>query len=396
MRPLHIAAAAALLLAHAGASLAQPADPRLSEDRRPVGWSVTPRVATGTAYDDNVLVQGAGDDLASDLNTAVTPSANVDYVGKLGSFAASYTGSFQLYRDFSTLNSYDQSAIVTGRRQISKHVLLFAQQNYAKTATTELPALAGIPFVRIGARIFDLRSGFEASATKRLSLTGSYNFQWIAFDKDPTLGVSLLGGHAHGGTAGLKYQLSARTTLIADYDLQRATILQGTQFTVQNGWAGLDYQLSEYSHVYGALGVARLGAPDLHTGKTSPAWRAGYAQRFERLAVDVSYAKSFVPSYGGGGTLSNEDITSSVHAPIGRRTYVEGSLAWRRNEPIVAGDLPLVSVWSGAVLGYAVRPWMRVEGFYGRTHQSIDRPGGRLNRNRVGLQVVTAKPVRIR
>ena len=39
---------------------------------------------------------------------------------------------------------------------------------------------------------------------------------------------------------------------------------------------------------------------------------------------------------------------------------------------------------------------MRVEGFYGRTQQKIDRPGGRLERNRIGVQVVTAKPMRIR
>ena len=120
---------------------------------------------------------------------------------------------------------------------------------------------------------------------------------------------------------------------------------------------------------------------------------------FEKAAVDVNYARSFVPSYGGGGTLSNEEVTSNVHMPIGRRMYAEASASWRSNEPLVAGvagELPLRSLWLGGVVGYAAQPWLRIEGVYGRTQQRIDRPGGDLERNRIGVQVVTAKPVRIR
>src|SRR3954447_3796166 len=98
--------AQASLLFLATSAAAQQADPRLSEERRPVGWSATPRVTTGSAYDDNVLIQGKGDDLQSDMNTSVTPAASIDYIGKRASFDASYSGSVQLYRDFSSLNSY--------------------------------------------------------------------------------------------------------------------------------------------------------------------------------------------------------------------------------------------------------------------------------------------------
>jgi hypothetical protein len=395
---IHLTAASAALIAllPATGALAQQADPRLSEEPRPVGWSVTPRVTTSTAYDDNVLIQGEGPALASDLNTAVNPAAALDWVGKLSSFSANYNGSFQLYRDFSSLNSYDQSLTVSGRRRATKRMLLFAQQMYSRTATTELPLLTGIPFVRVGARIADTRGGVEATLSKRLSLAASYNFQWISFDNDPVFGGELLGGHSNGGSAAIKYQISPRTTLTVDYDVQRAAILEGTRFTVQNSWAGADYRLTENSHIYGAFGAARLDAADLGTGKTSPAWRAGYARRFESAAIDVGYSRSFVPSYGAGGTLSNDELTSALHLPIGRRMYAEGSFSWRKNEPLVAGNEALTSVWIGGIFGYAVRPWMRVEGFYSGTQQSIDRPGGQLDRNRIGIQVVTAKPVRIR
>src|SRR3954451_16968049 len=108
---------AALLIGPSTLASAQQADPRLSQERQPAGWSVTPRVSTSAAFDDNVLIQGAGDNLASDLNTAVSPGGTLGYVGKLGTFAGSYTGSMQLNRDFSTLNSYDQSLNASARRQ---------------------------------------------------------------------------------------------------------------------------------------------------------------------------------------------------------------------------------------------------------------------------------------
>lgn len=387
---------AVLLLGAALPAAAQQADPRYAEARQPAGWSVTPRVTTSVAWDDNVLVQGAADTLATDLNTTVNPGASLDFVGRRGAFSASYNGAVQLYRDFSALNSYDQSMHVSARRRLSSHLLVFGQQSYSRTPTTELPALAGVPFLRIGARIADVRGGLEGALSKRLSYSGSYNFQWIAFDKDPVQGISLLGGHANGGSASAKYQLSSHLTLTADYDLQRASIATGGRFTVQNTWAGGDVQIDQHSHVYGAFGVARLDAADLGTGKTSPAWKAGYARRFESAAIDASYARSFVPSYGGGGTLANEEVTANAHVPLGRRAYTEGTFSWRRNEPLVDGNLPLTSVWAGGLAGFAVRPWLRVEGFFGRTQQNIDRPGGRLNRNRLGIQVVTATPVRIR
>ena len=166
MRAPVIVTCAASLLMIATVASAQQADPRLSEERQPAGWSVTPRVSTGVAYDDNVLIQGKGDDLQSDLNTAVSPGGSVDYVGKRSYFNASYSGSAQMYRDFSSLNSYDQSMNVSARRVLTRHTLVFAQQSYSITPTTAVPEIVGVPFLRVGARIADFRGGFEATKSK--------------------------------------------------------------------------------------------------------------------------------------------------------------------------------------------------------------------------------------
>jgi hypothetical protein len=269
------------------------------------------------------------------------------------------------------------------------------QQNYSKVPTTEAQAISGVPFVRVGARMAFLRSGVEVQPSKRLSMNGSYTFQWIAFNDTPQFASSLIGGHANGGAAGARYQLTSRTTLTADYDVQRATIRSGGIFTVQNGWGGLDYQLTKNSHAYAAFGVAAFTQSDVHVSKQSPAWRLGYGRQFEAFALDVSYSRSFLPSYGNGGTLSSEDLTAGVHVPLGRRIYADSSFALRSTEALVQNQ-SLTSGWINAALGYAVQPWMHIEAFYDGTHQTTDLPGGRVDRNRIGIQVVTAQPVRIR
>jgi hypothetical protein len=76
--------------------------------------------------------------------------------------------------------------------------------------------------------------------------------------------------------------------------------------------------------------------------------------------------------------------------------YTTSSLSWRRDDPLIFGELPLRSYWVEGSVGYAFTPWMRFEVFYAGTRQTIDRPGGELDRNRVGIQIITAKPVRIR
>jgi hypothetical protein len=390
---------AVLLVAGSMSVAAQQADTRLSEERQPPGWSMTPRLSTGMAYDDNVLIQGQGDNLQSDLNSAISPGGSLDYLGKFGAFSADYHGSFQLYRDLGSLDSYEQSLNASGRRVVSRHMLVFAQESYSRTPTTAVPLLTGVPWVRVGARIESLRGGIEATPSKHLSIDASYNYEWIAFDKDPIRGVELLGGHSNGASVGAKYQISTRTTLTADYELQRADLIGGVRFGVQNSWAGADYRLDQTSHVYGAFGFSHLNAVDLGGGETSPAWRAGYARRFKRFAVDVSYVRSFIPSYGGGGTLSNEEVSSAAHVPIGRRWYAQATFSWRRNESLVVTDLanlPLTSVWIGALAGYAVQPWLRIEGFYDDSHQNIERAGGVVDRHRIGIQIATSKPVRIR
>ena len=130
--------------------------------------------------------------------------------------------------------------------------------------------------------------------------------------------------------------------------------------------------------------------------RTGPAWRLGLIRKVGRAGADVLYTRSFVPSYGFGGTMQNQEVTARLQLPLGRRVYTTSMLSWRRDDPLTVAQLPLRSYWIEGSIGYAVTPWVRFEAFYAGTYQTIDRPGGALDRNRVGLQIMTAKPVRIR
>ena len=57
--------------------------------------------------------------------------------------------------------------------------------------------------------------------------------------------------------------------------------------------------------------------------------------------------------------------------------------------------LPLRSLLVYSIVGWEPQRWVRIEGFYARAQQSTLRPGGDVNRNRVGVQIVTSKPMRM-
>jgi len=363
----------------------------------PAGWSFTPSFAYSGAWDDNVLIRGNGDTAPADFLSVINPRGTVDFNGRHGQLSASYDGAFLLYRDLTSLNSYDQHGWFFARRMLTPHIGLFVRNTAASVPTTELAQFIAIPFVRTGSRLDDLRSGIEIAFTKRTSMVAGYDFEYVDFDHSQPGAESLLGGHSNGVTVNLRHQTSERATLTADVGVQHALV--GTihqTFDIQNAWFGGEYKLSDLTRVFASAGVSHLAASEVSADRTGPAWRLGLVRQFHEAGIDLLYARSFVPSYGFGGTMQNEELTARLRLPLARRVYTSTGLSWRKNDPLLDTEPPLRSVWIEGTIGYAVSPSVHLEVFYGGTHQTIDRPGGQLDRNRIGFQVVTAKPVRIR
>jgi hypothetical protein len=371
------------------------------------GWTLTPSLTYSGAWDDNVLLRGDGDVPATDFVSVVNPRAAVDFNGRRGQLSASYDGSFLLYRELSTLNSYDQRGSIYAGRMITPHLGVFVRGFAAQVPTTELVAFAGLPFIRNGSRILDTHAGVNASLTKRTSLSVTYDIQLVGFDHSAVGAEPLRSGHSQGASVAFRHAIDPRLTFTADYQLTHANThpIIGAAgpidraFDIQNGWAGADYRLSEETHVFAAGGISRLGVTELSEPRTGPAWRAGLVRNFRSTVVDAEYSRSFVPAYGFGGTTQNEELTARVRVPLARRIYTTGSISRRRNDPLILTIVqpPLRSLWVEAMVGYAATPSLNVQGFYGGTHQTIDRPGGETDRTRIGFQVTTTtKPMRVR
>jgi hypothetical protein len=378
---------------------AQDSNFALSNAARPIpnpGWTLTPSILYQGAWDDNVLLRGAGDEAPRDFLNILNPKADVTFFGRRGQFDANYDGAFLFYRELGTLNSYDQHARVAAQRLITRHVTLFVTDDVAAVPTTELVQFIAVPFTRTGARLNDLRGGLDAALTKYTSMKVSYDFQWVKFDRDDPLAPLLRGGHSHGATVGLRHAFSENTTLLADYDVRHAIVVGHGTFDVQNADAGVEQKLSDYTRVYLAGGFARVGVTDFGAARTGPAVRAGLSHQYQRASIDVVYNRSYVPAFGFGGTYQNEEVGASLRLPLSQRLYTNSSVSWRRNEPLTQGDARLRSVWVEGVVGYAVQPWVRLEAFYSGSSQTIDQPGGERGRNRAGFQIVAVKPLRVR
>ena len=360
------------------------------------GWILTPSIGVSSGWDNNVFVQGSGDETTGDLVNTINPRLTTTFNGRKSLLSVNYSGAFLLYRNLSDLNSYDQRASVSGRRRLTKRLTFYVENAFAAAPTTELSDLVAVPFVRTGSTLDGLRTGIEAAVSKQTTVSVGGNFQWVSFDTNPAFVSQLHGGHGWGGEASLRHRLSARTSLLADYRMDHATVSQTLEsIDVWSSGGGVEQQFSEHVTAFGELGISHVLATVLNESRTGPAIRAGLTYKAPKAVVIVSYSRMFVPSYGFGGTTQNEEFSASLHVPFSRRLYAQGGAVSSRNESLTIGDPSLRSNWIEGTLGYDINGVAQIEGFFGTAHQVVDRPGGIVNRSRIGVQVVTAKRVRI-
>jgi hypothetical protein len=361
------------------------------------GWSVTPGLLVSHTYDDNVLLRGAGDQIESDDINVINPRADVTYNGAHSMFLAKYDGAFFAYSRLTTLNSYNQHGSVNARRQLSKRNTFFLDANATAAPTTEYLQLTGIPYVRTGVFTDLVRAGVENTLTERTSLSVDARFEQARFNETDQFASLLLGGDSIAADVNLRHRVSERTTLTADFDAQHASIGSAQeQFDIQHALGGIERQLSEGMRVFVGAGASRLGASSFGPARTGPSVKVGLIERHRDTLFDLSYNRSFVPSFGFGGTTQGEEVIGHLHLPITRAFYTTDLLSWRRSDPLVIAVPRLQTTWFEVAVGYVARPWIRIEGFFNGTRQTSGTPDSLLTHNQYGIQVITSTPVRIR
>ena len=387
----------------------------------PPGWVFTPGFSVAETWDNNVLLAGEGSALAEDFLTVFTPRGALGYRGRRSTLQLDYQGSYQLYQQLTELNAFDQRSNAGFRHRLTPGLTIFARNSFSRSPTTDEIELPGVEFRRQGVMIDDARAGFDARLTKRTTFNAAYAFQWVDFDESqglmPVNGLTR-GGHAHGASARLEQNLSSRLTLGAEYDLRRGTVDQVSEFDVQNALATIDWRLAKQLQVSAGAGMSWLSADREEARQSGPAFRAELSGTSQRFGWNVGYRRAFLPSYGFGGTFENQEFSAGFLSTLTRRLDWSGTLSYRVNDPllrsdraqgildgpvlldgslpIVQTDLSLESLWLRSSISFLATRWMRVEAFYAGVLQDSQRAGGKVNRSRLGVQVVTSTRLRVR
>ena len=370
------------------------------------GWIFTPSISFGGTWDDNVLLVNPGTNPPSDYESPITPGASLDYTGKYTRFSGGYSGSFLRYNTLTELNSLQQSLRAMVERRATNRVTFFGQESFTAAPTTDVLQLGGIPFYRTGSRSNATTGGVQSALARHTMLRSSYTLRAVDFENNPFNSSQLQGGHAHDIMASVDQALSQRLTVGGEYQFSRAIVngaerIVGVQapedrFNMQTATGTIQYVVGPGTRISGGFGVAMLGAGLTHDARTGPQWRASFEQKAGRSAVTANYRRSYIPSFGFGGTFQNQEWSANVHTPIAPRAYVDGGFTWISNDPLDTLQPSLRTKWFSASGGYYLMRWLTLEGFFGRTQQDSQRAGGQLERNQLGFRVIAAKPLKLR
>jgi hypothetical protein len=374
------------------------------------GWTFTPTVGVGETYDTNVSLFSRGYSGNDDYVASVFPGADLHYIGKHTMLDMGYSGAFQDYKRFPGLNRWDQRAKFELRQQQTARLTWFGRATGALLPSTDLIDLGGIPYRKTGAKTADGRGGIEYALGAHNTLTSSVNYQIIAFDRPEVDNEILRGGKIFESMNTWRERISERVSVGGDYSYRRASVTGDQEtFDFHTTEAALDYQFSSLWSFSGAAGAVHLQRTSLTEARTGPAWRLALARARAGTTFHVSYLRTFIPSFGFGGTVKSEDVGVGFRTPLlhARHFYLDASSVFRDNQPLtgngviadpvtgVVDQLPLRSLRSQTTVGWEPQPWVRLEMFYSNVQQTSLRAGGRLDRNRVGFQIVTSKPMRM-
>lgn len=368
------------------------------------GWTFIPGVIVGATYDSNVIVTtsiGENGRPPSDTYFTIDPSGSLKFRGKRTVFAANYRGNIRRYTTIDAFNGYDQHANVSIDRRATKRLTLFANNQYSTAATTDEVDLTGVPFRRAGSRYNTLAAGMTYRLTEHTDWNARYDFTYGAFDRQAP---DLTGGTIHAVQTGVTQRLTGRLKVGGDgsyrfADMNTSGLLAPDGHTIQFYEVGgtIAYDLAHYTTVSAGAGWSHV-SDELHAlSRTGPYVRGSITHSEEKTVFGVSYERSFVPSFGFGGSTRSQRVAGFVDLPpIGRRVFVRGTVSWRRSNPfdnIQALRLDTLTLRTTA--GYAIARQIRLQGVYAFSRQDSAVTGGEVNRNRVSVELVLFNPMRI-
>ena len=399
MRSLIASSVVVLLVATAGVAHAQPAP--WQPERTSAGWTFTPGVVFGGAWDSNVTVQTKGAPITAEWVGLVSPRGELDYNGAKTRFNLGYSGALEAYRRFNELNRYEQRGRMELRRRMSPRVNAYARGGLLVAPTTDRLELdaGSLPFVDIGSQMITAATGLQLALGPRTQMEASYRFQDVRFDEENPRTFELLrGGYSHAPMLMLMHAVTQRLSLGGSWQYQHARVDNGLEtFDLQTASGEVAFRVNESTVAAGGGGISYMQASSGDLASTGPAFHANLQHQRGPVTMNARYEKAFTPVYTFGGVTQNQNLSGSVRVAFAAtRGYVSGSVSHGRTDPVeeIGLGFRTDSLWYNASIGYQLTRWLRAEGFYTGSQQTSTARAD-IDRARIGIQFVTFKPVRI-
>jgi hypothetical protein len=362
------------------------------------GWTFVPGVVVGAMYDSNVAVTTSVDETGhppSETLFTIDPTGSLRYLGRRSSFDANYRGNVRRYTSFGELDGYDQQAGVSFDRRATKRLTVDALNRFATAPTTHQVDLAGVPFRHLGSKSDTLGAGLTFLLAEHTDLTARYDFTWVSFDREAP---DITGGTINSFRGAVTQQLSNRLRVGGEgnYRFADMDVGDGRHLQFVDVGGTIAYRLGEFTTVSAAGGLSHVD-DQLGPSRSGPYTRGSISHTAERAVFGASYEHSLVPSFGFGGSTRNQRVMGWINLPpIGRRLYLRGTTSYSRSNPFdITEALRLDTITLHATAGYTVSRQIRLQGVYIFTHQDSKIRGSRVNRNRIGIELVLFNPVRI-
>lgn len=370
--------------------------PELPTSVRP-GWTLTPSFTVAPLWDSNVALTSDAQGQLEDGLISVGSGLQSQYRARRGQFTLDYRGTYDFYRRYTEFNAPDHRGRVELQRSLSRNVSLFARNIYGMSPTTNiaLPDVGLITLRRRTTSANDFRGGLDIRRGQHTLFTAAYSSQWVDLKADEEVQPLLRSGHAHRGDLILRREVSARVTVGAQYDFQHAIVADGEEaFDIQHASALLELAVTPSLQMAGSAGYAWQLAGRDQSAEQAPAMMAELRYLANRTVWTLGYARTYLASFGFGGTVQNEDLRASLQFPVGRRIDFSALVSARENDPLTGGPgLRVLSAQGTA--GFALAPWLRLEAFTVSSWQDSRRAGGQIGRTRAGLRLVTLYPMRL-
>jgi hypothetical protein len=371
--------------------------PEIPETVRP-GWTLTPSFSVAPLWDSNVALNSEEQGELEDQVLAVGSGLLSEYRGRRGQLALEYRGVYEFYRRYSGFDAPDHRARLELQRTLNRRISVFARDSFALSPTTNVPMseVGLITLTRRTTSSNDFRGGVDITVARRSVITTAYSSQWVDLAADEEVQPLLRSGYAHRGDLQFRQRVTSRLTLGAQYDFQHAIVSQGEEtFDIQHAGALLELAINPALQFLGAAGYAWQLAGQGEQAESAPAVNAELRYQANRTLWTVGYSRTFLASFGFGGTVQNEELRGGVTVPVGRRWDFSAIVSARDNDPLSGQGPGLRAVSAQGTAAFEIASWLRLEAFTISSWQDALRAGGQISRTRAGVRFVTLYPVRV-